>query len=107
MKNKGITAPYFKFCSPESHSSSFHAITTLCINYMSHKRSIKDHIHIRVATFIREISRKAFHSKPQKKTASNLLCGESIKIVTFLIIAWWEITARGESGCIHSYSALF
>lgn len=32
---------------------------------------------------------------------SNLLFGESIKMVTFLIIARWEITAKLETGCIH------
>lgn len=38
---------------------------------------------------------------------SSLPFGESIKMVTFLIIAQWEITARLESGCIYSYSAHF
>lgn len=43
----------------------------------------------------------------KKNSKSNLLFGESIKMVTFLIIAQQEITVRGESGCIYSYSAPF
>lgn len=43
----------------------------------------------------------------KKNSPCNLLFGESIKMVTFLIIAQWEIMARGESGRSYSYSALF
>lgn len=50
---------------------------------------------------------RSLRKKKKKKThPSNLLFGESIKMVTFLIIAQREITARLASGCFYGNSAL-
>lgn len=46
------------------------------------------------------LQRWRFGIKPQ----SNLLIGESIKVVTFLIITQWETAARAESGRLYSAS---
>jgi len=72
---------------------------------LSFKRSIKDHIHIQVHSYEDLVKGLSFEEK--KKPQSNLLFGKSIKMVTFLIIARWGITARVESGSIYSYSVLF
>lgn len=63
-------------------------------------RSIKVQISVKADFYKAFLQRWCFGIKPQ----SNLLIGESIKVVTFLIITQWETAVRAESGRIYSVS---